>query len=110
MGATTSPIKFDKMKKKKKKAKSQNQVIYKVSLDETKHKSLSELLYLFYYQIIQKFPDSFKIQLLSNYFALNFKKKEMLCAFQMRSFNRGKLRTLDHVNHLVNEQYLLNEI
>ena len=81
-----------------------------MNLDETKHKSLSELLYLFYYQIIQKFPDSFKIQLLSNYFALNFKKKEMLCAFQMRSFNRGKLGTLDQVNHLVNEQYLLNEI
>jgi hypothetical protein len=81
-----------------------------VNLDETKHKFLSELLYLFYYEIIQKFPDSFKIQLLSNYFALNFKKKEMLCAFQMRSFNRGKLGMLDQVNHLINEQFLLYEI
>jgi hypothetical protein len=55
--------------------------MYTVNLDETKHRFLSELLYLFYYDIIQKFPDSYKIQLLSNYFSLYYKKKEMLCGF-----------------------------
>jgi len=63
-------------KRKKKQSK-----VYKINIDETKHRFLSELLYLFYYDLIQKFPDSFKIQLLSNYFALNYKKKEMLCVF-----------------------------
>lgn len=84
--------------------------IYKVNIDETKHRFLSELLYLFYFEIIQKYPDSYKIQLLSNYFALNYKRKEMLCAFQMRSFNRTKLGPMDQINHLINEQYMLWEI
>ena len=63
--------------------KKRNRHIYKINIDETKHRFLSELLYLFYFEMIQKFPDSFKIQLLSNYFALLFKKKDMLCVFQM---------------------------
>ena len=63
--------------------KKRNRHIYKINIDETKHRFLSELLYLFYFEMIQKFPDSFKIQLLSNYFALLYKKKDMLCVFQM---------------------------
>ena len=63
--------------------KKRNRHIYKINIDETKHRFLSELLYLFYFELIQKFPDSFKIQLLSNYFALLYKKKDMLCVFQM---------------------------
>ena len=60
--------------------------------------------------MIQRFPESFKIQLLSNYFALLYKKKEMLCVFQMRSFNKMKLTKLDQCCHTINEQYLLWEI
>ena len=63
--------------------KKRNRHIYKINIDETKHRFLSELLYLFYFEMIQKFPESFKIQLLSNYFALLYKKKDMLCVFQM---------------------------
>ena len=63
--------------------KKRNRHIYKINIDETKHRFLSELLYLFYFEMIQKFPNSFKIQLLSNYFALLYKKKDMLCVFQM---------------------------
>lgn len=55
---------------KRKNLKSQ---VFKINIDEVKHRFLSELLYLFYFDIIQRFPDSFKIQLLSNYFALQFK-------------------------------------
>ena len=62
--------------------KKRNRHIYKINIDETKHRFLSELLYLFYFEMIQKFPNSFKIQLLSNYFALLYKKKDMLCVFQ----------------------------
>ena len=62
-----------KFKKKRK--------IYKINIDETKQRFLSELLYLYYFEMIQKFPHSFKIQLLSNYYALLFKQKEMLCVF-----------------------------
>jgi len=54
---------------------------YKINIDEVKFRFLSELIYLFYFEIKQKFPDSFKIQLLSNYYALKFKKMEMLCIF-----------------------------
>ncbi len=61
--------------------KKRNSTIYKINIEETKHRFLSELLYLFFYDMIRKFPDSFKIQLLSNYFALLYKKKEMLCVF-----------------------------
>jgi hypothetical protein len=68
--------------------KKRNATVYKINIDETKHRFLSELLYLFYFEMIKKFPDSFKIQLLSNYFALLYKQKEMLCVFQMRSFNK----------------------
>jgi hypothetical protein len=60
--------------------------------------------------MIQKFPDSFKIQLLSNYYALLFKQKEMLCVFQMRSFLKHKLSKVDQTCHTINEQYLLWEI
>jgi hypothetical protein len=55
--------------------------VYKINIDETRHRFLSELLYLYYFEMIQRFPESFKIQLLSNYFALLYKKKEMLCVF-----------------------------
>jgi hypothetical protein len=94
----------------KQEKKKRNATIYKINIEETKHRFLSELLYLFYYDMIRKFPDSFKIQLLSNYFALLYKKKEMLCVFQMRSFNRHKLSWIDQCCHQINEQYLLFEI
>ena len=55
--------------------------MYKINIDEIRHRFLSELLYLYYFEMIQRFPESFKIQLLSNYFALLYKKKEMLCVF-----------------------------
>lgn len=64
-----------------KKKSTSNKNLYKINISETKHRFLSELLYLFYYEMKAKFPNSFKIQLLSNYFALNYKKKEMLCVF-----------------------------
>ena len=83
--------------------KKRNRHIYKINIDETKHRFLSELLYLFYFEMIQKFPDSFKIQLLSNYFALLYKKKDMLCVFQMWSFIKGKLSMVDQCCHTINE-------
>ncbi len=83
---------------------------YKIDINETKHRFLSELLYLYYYEMKGRFPNSFKIQLLSNYFALQYKKKEMLCVFQMRSFNKSRLSKIDQCCHYVNEQYLLFEI
>lgn len=55
--------------------------MYKININETKHRFLSELLYLYYYDMKNRFPNSFKIQLMSNYFALEYKKKEMLCIF-----------------------------
>ena len=87
-----------------------NSSVYKINIDEVKHRFLSELLYLFYYEIIRKYPDSYKIQLLSNYFSLEYKKKEMLCIFQMRSFVKQRLSKLDQYCHCINEQYLLWEI
>ena len=84
--------------------------VYKINIDEIKHRFLSELLYLFYYEILRKYPDSYKIQLLSNYFSLEYKKKEMLCIFQMRSFIKQRLSKLDQYCHCINEQYLLWEI
>jgi hypothetical protein len=85
------------------KKKSSSKAVYKINIDETRHRFLSELLYLYYFEMIQRFPDSFKIQLLSNYFALLYKKKEMLCVFQMRSFNKMKLTKLDQCCHTINE-------
>ena len=35
--------------------------VYKINIDEVKHRFLSELLYLFYFEIIRKYPDSYKI-------------------------------------------------
>ncbi|TNV74775.1 hypothetical protein FGO68_gene16630 [Halteria grandinella] len=90
--------------------KKKPRTVYKINMDETKHRFLSELLYLFYFEMIKKFPNSFKIQLLSNYFALLYKQKEMLCVFQMRSFNKQRLSKLDQCCHQINEQYLLYEI
>ncbi len=92
------------------KAKKKQKAVYKINLDETRQRFLSELLYLFYFEMLQKYPDSFKIQLLSNYYALLYKKKEMLCVFQIRSFVRHKLSRVDQCCHAVNEQYLLFEI
>eukprot|EP00347_Sterkiella_histriomuscorum_P004053 403361925 len=83
---------------------------YKINIDETKHRFLSELIYLFYFELKMKFPDSFKIQLLSNYFALKYKKKDMLCIFQLRSFNVSKLSVLDQVTFIINEKFLLHQI
>ena len=71
---------------------------------------MSELLYLYYYEMKNKFPHSFKIQLLSNFFALQYKRKEMLCVFQMRSFIKNKLSKVDQCCHYINECYLLKEI
>jgi hypothetical protein len=87
----------DKEKRKRQKT------VYKINIDETKHRFLSELLYLFYFEMIQKFPQSFKIQLLANYFALLYKQKEMLCVFQMRSFIKQKLPKVDQCCHGINE-------
>lgn len=84
--------------------------IFKININETKHRFLSELLYLYYFEMKAQFPDSFKIHLLSNYFALKYKKKDMLCIFQMRSFIKSKLSKIDQCCYYVNEQYLLNEI
>jgi hypothetical protein len=98
-----------KNKKKDKKPKKSRR-IYKIDINETRHRFLSELLYLYYYEMKNKFPNSFKIQLLSNFFALQYKRKEMLCVFQMRSFIKSKLSKIDQCCHYINECYLLNEI
>ena len=90
--------------------KKRQHTLYKINIDETKHRFLSELLYLYYYEMKNKFPESFKIQLLANYFALMYKQKEMLCVFQMRSFLKQKLSKVDQCCHYVNENYLLMEI
>ena len=81
-----------------------------MNIDEVKFRFLSELIYLFYFEIKQKFSDSFKVQLLSNYYALKFKQMEMLCIFQLRTFERHKLSKLDQVTFATNELFLLYEI
>ncbi len=48
-------------KQNKKDKKKKQKKVYKINIDEIKHRYLSELLYLYYFEMIQKFPDSFKI-------------------------------------------------
>ncbi len=55
LGASESKYK----KKNKKPTKSRR--IYKIDINETRHRFLSELLYLYYYEMKNKFPNSFKI-------------------------------------------------
>jgi len=43
------------------KKKSSSKAVYKINIDETRHRFLSELLYLYYFEMIQRFPESFKI-------------------------------------------------
>ena len=66
-------LKADSLAKKKKVIKSRDlkkhssgqsrkpRTIHKININETKHRFLSELLYLYYYDMKNRFPNSFKI-------------------------------------------------
>ena len=83
---------------------------YRVNVVETKHRYISELLYLFVFDIQRAYPHSYKIQLLATYYCLYYKKKEMLCVFQLRSFNAKKLNWLDRCTFLISEQVMLQNM
>ena len=75
--------------------KNMNDEYKNIDIDEIKARYISELVSLFYRDILLRFPDSIQIQLLANHYALAFKRKEMLCLFQLRNFNYSKLSKLD---------------
>lgn len=83
---------------------------FKVNISDTQKRFLSELVYLFFYDIIKRFPESIQIQLIANYFTMMYRKKALLCVFQLRNFGKGKLSNLDYIAYTVNEKYLLHEV
>ena len=83
---------------------------FKVNITETQKRFLSELVYLFFYDIIKRFPESIQIQLIANYFTMMYRRKALLCVFQLRNFGKRKLSNLDYIAYTVNEKYLLHEV
>lgn len=75
-----------------------------------KQRFLAELVYLFFYKILSKFPENLQLQLFANYFTLKFRSKELLTIFQLRNFQKSKLSSVDMACYTINEQYLLWEI
>eukprot|EP00347_Sterkiella_histriomuscorum_P016877 403351503 len=94
---------------RKQQSNKQKNITFKINIDETKLRYISELIYLFFIEIRAKFPDSLKIQLLCYYFTLRYLKKEMLCIFQMRTMNTKKLSFMNQISFHINEMYLLDE-
>ena len=83
---------------------------YNVNIIEMKQRFLAELVYLFFYKILSKFPENMQLQLFANYFTLKFRSKELLTIFQLRNFQKSKLSSVDMACYTINEQYLLWEI
>lgn len=54
---------------------------YKVNINDVRQRFLAELVYLFFYKILLKFPDNMQLQLFANYFTIKFRCKELLTIF-----------------------------
>ena len=83
---------------------------YKVNINDVRQRFLAELVYLFFYKILLKFPDNMQLQLFANYFTIKFRCKELLTIFQLRSFPKHKLSFVDQACYMINEQFLLWEV
>ena len=83
---------------------------YNVNILEMKQRFLAELIYLFFYKILSKFPENMQLQLFANYFTLKFRSKELLTIFQLRNFPKHKLSYVDQACYMINEQFLLWEV
>ena len=81
-----------------------------MNINDAKRRFLAELLYLFFYKILSKYPDNMQLQLFANYFTLKFRSKELLTVFQLRNFPKHKLSSVDQICYTINEQYLLWEV
>ena len=52
-----------------------------MNINDVRQRFLAELVYLFFYKIILKFPDNMQLQLFANYFTIKFRCKEILTIF-----------------------------
>lgn len=74
-----------------------------VNIADARQRFLAELLYLFFYRILLKYPENMQVQLFANYFTIKFRCKELLTIFQLRNFSRVKLSFVDQVCYTINE-------